>query len=170
MVPVHSVLKILDFSVLQMDFEVVTPKKEADRHINPTLYFDQYELDLDFSGLEHEYFQVTMSVEINCGASPLPGYRISAQVATIFHFGDISSITADEKRSMEGYSTVYMALNNLRGVIAGFTANAPFGKYMLPSVDLNDLIKKKRELKRSEVSIQPPKTPTKIIKKRKMKK
>jgi len=159
--------------VLQMNFEIVTPKKDADREVNPASYFRQYELDLDFSGLEHEFFQVTMLVEINCGANPLPGYRISAQVATIFQFGDTSTISPDEKRSMEGYSTVYMALNNLRGIIAGFTANAPFGRYMLPSVDLNDLIKKKRDLKRGEASApQVPKkqAPAKTIKKRKIKK
>lgn len=48
-------------------------------------------------------------------------------------------------QSVEGYSSVYMALNSLRTLVSGFTANAPFGRYILPSIDLNDLIRKKRE-------------------------
>lgn len=162
MKPVHSVLKIIDFSVLQMHFELIAPD-DLDEMLNPATYFGRYELDLDFSGSENEYFQITMSVDINNVANPLPGYKISAKVATLFQFGDTSSISADEKNSMEGFSTVYMALNNLRGIISAFTANAPFGRYTLPSIDLNDLIQKKRQL------IKGPSTGGKRLKKENLK-
>jgi len=152
MKPVPSVLKIVDFAIIRMDFEFVAGEN-VDGSVNPMDYFRDYELDLDFSGGEGKYFQVTMSVDINNGSKPLPGYKISATVATLFQFGDTSSISADERNSMEGFSTVYMALNNLRGIISGFTANAPYGRYTLPSIDLNDLIRRKEKLeKASEIA------------------
>jgi hypothetical protein len=143
MKPVASILKIVDFSIMQLHFDFVMSKDANDRK-NPITYFKDYEIDLDFSVHEDRYFQIIMAVEINNIEKPLPGYKLSAKVATLFQFGDTSSITPDQKKSIEGFSTVYIALNNLRGIISGFTANAPFGRYTLPSIDLNDLIMKKK--------------------------
>jgi len=151
MKPVPSVLKILDFAVTKMDFEFVT-SKAAGIKIKGFPDFDNYEIDLDFNVFKEDYLQVVMSVDINNIEKPLPGYRISARVATVFEFGDISALTADQKKSIEGFSTVYMALNNLRGIISGFTANAPFGRYTLPSIDLNDLIKRKQQTVKQEIT------------------
>jgi hypothetical protein len=166
MKPIHSVLKILDFSVLKMDFDFIAPRS-SEIHKGPTEYFEEYELDLDFVVFADNYFQVSMIVNINNVDNPLPGYKIVAKVATIFEFGDSLSITPDQRKSIEGFSTIYMALNNMRGIIAGFTANAPCGRYILPSIDLNDLIKKKKELANTDNSVvKKPKNENKIKEKK----
>src|SRR5882762_307954 len=104
MKPTHSVLKILDFSVLKMDFEFIAPKSN-ENYKNPSEYFADYELDLDFIVFEDDYFQVSMIVNINNVDNPLPGYKIAAKVATIFEFENSPSITPDQRKSIEGFST-----------------------------------------------------------------
>ncbi len=162
MKPVPSVLKILDFAVTKMDFEIIPPAGGKNKNALPS--FDDYELNLDFSVFVEEVLQIVMHVDINnadATEKTLPGYSLSATVTTLFKFRDTSSITPEQKKSIEDFSMVYMALNNLRGVISGFTANAPFGRYTLPSVDLNDLIKRKRE-ESSQVAPEKIKAKTKI--------
>jgi hypothetical protein len=150
MKPVRSELKIIDFAVLAMTFEFVA-MQPSQKPINPAIYFHDYELDLDFRIFKGKVIRVVMSVDVNKVKDPLPGYRISAKVATLFQFEDRTNLTAEQRQSIEGFSTIYMALNNLRGILSAFTANAPFGRYTLPSVDLNDLIHKKMELAREDV-------------------
>jgi preprotein translocase subunit SecB len=142
MKPIRSELKIIDFAVLSMNFEFVA-MQPSQKPINPAIYFHDYELDLDFRIFKEKVIRVIMSVDVNKVRDPLPGYKISAKVATLFQFEEKTNLTAEQRQSIEGFSTIYMALNNLRGILSAFTANAPFGRYTLPSVDLNDLIRKK---------------------------
>jgi preprotein translocase subunit SecB len=44
------------------------------------------------------------------------------------------------------FSAVSIALNSLRGFISSLTANAPFGRYILPSIDVNDLFRQKAKV------------------------
>ncbi len=67
-------------------------------------------------------------------------------MACIFEFNKDISITREAKNSIEGFSTIYIALNSLRGFISQFSASGPIGRYILPSIDLNNLINKKKEL------------------------
>jgi preprotein translocase subunit SecB len=43
------------------------------------------------------------------------------------------------------YSTVSIALNLLRGFIITLTSAGPCGKYILPSIDIDDLFRQKNE-------------------------
>ena len=85
-----------------------------------------------------------MRAKVNWDESKLPGYSINAEATCIFDFNKEFEITAEAKNSIEGFSTIYIALNTLRGFISQITANAPWGRYILPSIDLNDLIEKKK--------------------------
>jgi hypothetical protein len=161
MKPIHSPLKIFDFAVTRMDFQfhpTTTKSPPA---------FEEYEIDIDFKIFRDRVLQVVIDVDINTTSKPLPGYSISAEVTCLFEFDKASKISADEKRSIEGFSTIYMALNSLRGLISSFTANAPFGRYVLPSLDLNDLIQKKRESVQAARAKTPPGPPVKTESKKK---
>ena len=61
------------------------------------------------------------------------------------------SLSEENKKSLLQFSSVSIALSSLRGFITSLTANAPFGKYTLPSIDVNDLFnqKSKTRLKQS---------------------
>jgi preprotein translocase subunit SecB len=142
-----SPLHIIDFAVTQLDFNlVVSPNLDEDLR----RYFKQYAVDVDFGLSKDEFLRVFIKAEVNYSENKLPGYSLAAEAACIFEFDKGSNLPAAIKNNLEGFSTVYIALNSLRGLISNFTANAPFGRYILPSIDLNDLIEKKKQQLLSE--------------------
>lgn len=142
MIPIASPLNIIDFAVLEFQFKFVPPKAKPELDLKQ--YFDKYELDIDFTINTSDKIQVFIKAEINRGKKILPGYSILAEIACVFDFNNEIEITKEAKHSIEGFSTIYIALNSLRGFINQITATGPLGKYIFPSIDLNDLVKKKK--------------------------
>ena len=136
-----SPLKLLDFALTRMDFSLV-PSDNLEE--DPRLHFGAYEVDVDFNIYSDGVLRVLMKMEINAGENIRPGYSIKAESVCLFDFDNNSGVSEDAKRSMEGFSTIYIALNCLRGLISSFTANGAFGRYIPPSIDLNDLIETKQ--------------------------
>jgi len=142
MVPAASPLNIIDFALLNFDFTFVQPNDNKAIELRDN--FPKYELDIDFGINTTEIIQVIIKAEINRGKKRVAGYSILAEVACLFEFNKQISVSDDARNSIEGFSTIYIALNTLRGVISNMTTNAPLGKYLLPSIDLNDLISQKK--------------------------
>jgi hypothetical protein len=136
-----SPLSILDFGMTVLDFKTIPPEKSGD---DTPAYFHDYEIDIDFGIQVGKHIHVYIIAKVNYGEQTLPGYSFCAQAGCFFEFNEKTQLTASQKADLEGFSTIYIALNSLRGLISSFTANAPFGRYILPSIDLNDLIAKKR--------------------------
>jgi len=139
MKPSASVLNILDFAILRLEFEFIPDLN----NVNFKQTFDEYDLNIDFGLRISENIQVFMKGEINADKK-LPGYSIFIEVGCVFKLDENINITNEAKDSIQGYSTIYMALNVMRTYISQITANGPLGKYTLPSIDLNDLIEQKR--------------------------
>lgn len=148
MKPIASPLNVIDLAIINLEFNFIQPVDKADFDIRK--HFAEYDLDIDFGIHSNEIIQVFIKAEINRGVEKQPGYSIMAEAACLFEFNNEIEITAEAKNSIEGFSTIYIALNALRGFISQITSNAPMGRYILPSVDLNDLIaQKKRDLIKS---------------------
>jgi len=135
-----SPLNILDFAITKMDFNILPPKSGE---VDINSLFGSYEIDIDFGIHIEDHIQVYINAKINT-QEKLPGYSLFAEAGCFFKFNEGIKLSAEQKADLQGYSTIYIALNTLRGLISSFTANAPFGRYILPSIDLNDLIAKKR--------------------------
>ncbi len=137
-----SPLQIIDFALLNLEFNFIQP--ESEEQTNFQGYFDQYPLDIDFSIQGNDVIQVFIKANINRSDHKLPGYSIMAEAACVFEFNKEIEITEEIRNSIGGFSTIYIALNTLRGFISQTTAIAPAGRYILPSIDLNDLIQQKK--------------------------
>ncbi len=144
MKPIASPLNIIDFAIIKYEYSFVQPQKSTEDNL--IKYFKEYDLEIDFSIHGDELIQVIITAKVNKGKKVKPGYSIYAEVACIFEFDDTIKITEENKKNIEGFSTIYIALNSLRGLVSQFTASGPIGRYLLPSIDLNDLIKKKKAL------------------------
>lgn len=142
MKPISSPLNIVDFAVMNLEFNFIKPQSQTE--IDFRKYFNEYELEIDFGIHSNEIIQVFIKAEINRVEKKLPGYSILAEVACIFEFNKKIEITPEAKNNIEGFSTIYIALNILRGFISQITANGPIGRYILPSIDLNELIERKK--------------------------
>jgi hypothetical protein len=155
-----SPLSILDFGLTSMDFKTIAPVKSE---LDVNAYFHDYEIDIDFGIHIEKYINVYIVARVNYGEKKLPGYSFCAEAGCFFQFTETAGLSKAQKADLEGFSTIYIALNSLRGLISSFTANAPFGRYILPSIDLNDLIAKKRmnisdnnKIKTNETKIKKP--------------
>lgn len=156
MKPKLSPLQILDFAITELEFKLVLPSEQVDL----AQCFRDYELAIDFGLTKNDFLKVFIRAEINRDEK-LPGYSILAEATCIFRC-DADQLEESVQQQLEGFSTIYIALNSLRGLISSFTSNGPFGRYILPSIDLNDLIEKKkaeaRKKKRKAQAKRPVKT------------
>jgi preprotein translocase subunit SecB len=141
MKPKASPLNILNFAVIKFDYNYVPAKDITDFK----KVFNEYDLDIDFTINVEQVIHVAIKASVNKGKIILPGYSLSAEVACVFEFNKAIEISEQARNSIEGFSTIYIALNNLRGFISQLTASGPIGKYIFPSIDLNDLINQKKE-------------------------
>ncbi|MBL0065773.1 MAG: hypothetical protein IPP38_12340 [Bacteroidetes bacterium] len=140
MKPKLSPLVLLDFSILNSTFSFLPPKDGVDIKI----LFLAYPIDIDFAVInEKDILRVFVKTSINQGETKFDGYKIFAEGVAIFNLLNKEGLSKEDRSSLLQYSSVSIAINSLRAFIANLTANAPYGKFNLPSIDVNDLFKQK---------------------------
>src|SRR5436853_5590460 len=122
MKPIPSPLNVVDFAIMNLEFNFIKPHNQDE--IDFRKYFNEYELEIDFGIHSNKVIQVFIKAEINRVEKKLPGYSIMAEVACIFEFNEKIELPPETKNNIEGFSTIYIALNILRGFIGQVTANA----------------------------------------------
>ena len=140
MKPQLSPLILLDFAIINSSFKfIATPDNSDIRKL-----VSEYLIDIDFAIIqESESTRVFIKAAVNQGETEMPGYSIFAEGVAVFDISKTATLTEDDKKALLQYSAVSIALNSLRGFISSLTANAPFGRYTLPSIDVNSLFQQK---------------------------
>lgn len=143
MKPQLSPLMLLDFAIINSSFKFIAPPDNSDiRKIVP-----DYLIDIDFAIVqEPESTRVFIKTSVNQSETEFPGYSIFAEGVAVFDISKTATLTEDDRESLLQFSAVSIALNSLRGFISSLTANAPFGRYILPSIDVNDLFRQKAKV------------------------
>lgn len=162
MKPSNSPLQILDFALTKMDFNTILPSSTGRRDLDIPELFNDYPVDVDFFIESKKILAVRVIAKVNYGPKKLPGYSFYAEAGTFFYFDETIKLTKEQRGEIEGFSSIYIGLNVLRGLISSFTANAPFGRYILPSINLNELIATKQK----EMQVEDIKTKTKPVSKK----
>jgi len=81
---------------------------------------------------------------INQPDEPQPGYQILAEGISIFRLCNTQEIDNKTLKNLKNISALSIAINHLRNYITNMTIYGPFGKFILPAVDVNQVIKKKK--------------------------
>jgi len=154
----RSPLQIVDFAITELDFKLVE-LESSNPDLEIGILMNQYDINIDFDFYSGDLIRVAIRADINRADKRLPGYSLFAESVCLFAFDNSTQLTDEARNALEGFSTIYIALNSLRGLISNFTANAPFGRYIMPSIDLNDLIEKKKStlMDMNNVSSKAPK-------------
>lgn len=140
MKPKISPLILLDFAILNSSFKFIAPPDNTDIR----KLISEYLLDIDFAIIQDsDNTRVFIKAAINQNDNTLSGYSIFAEGVAIFNISQTANLTEEDKKSLLQFSAVSISLNSLRGFISSLTANAPFGRYILPSIDVNDLLQQK---------------------------
>lgn len=141
MIAKRSALDLKDFALLHQQYQFTPP---VDDEIDVRNTFDEYVVEIDFS-IAHsdgDTFQLFVGIAINKDCK-LPGYTIYCKGAGVFDFSKFPNLTEREKGDFLQLSGISICINQLRGIIASLTAHGPFGRYLLPAIDVNDLLKQK---------------------------
>ncbi|MCA6387342.1 MAG: protein-export chaperone SecB [Cytophagales bacterium] len=143
MKPQLSPLILIDFAIINSSFKFIAPSDNSDiRQL-----VSEYQIDIDFAIIpEQANTRVFIKASVNQQETEIPGYSIFAEGVAVFNLSDKVALTEEDKRALLQYSAVSIALNSLRGFISSLTANAPFGRYTLPSIDVNDLFQQKAKI------------------------
>ena len=135
-----SPLTLVDFVITNNIFKFIPPTEES----NIKEIAASYEIDIDFAILnDKENTRVFIKIGINNSGNVKPGYSIFAEGVGVFQLLKDANLSEEDKKSLLQYSAVSIAVNSLRGFISTLTANAPFGRYVLPSIDVNNLFHQK---------------------------
>ena len=137
-----SPLKLLTFEVLKSEYEFIVPEEDE---VIPEHLFSSYPINIEFAHLpirdSKELIQVFVEIKVN-RLKKIAGYSYSIKGMGVFSLNEknMDKKIAGNLRIM---SSLNIIINNLRNIIAQQTAFAPMGVYLLPPIDVQDLLNKK---------------------------
>lgn len=140
-----SPLVIIDYAVLNITFNAILCEEEEEKELD--IY--NYPIEIDFGLDEDENDIKTFFIKVwsNFDDNPDPGYSFSLETVTFFRIENKKDLNEQTISNLNTYSILSIAYSNLRGILNNISINGPFGAFILPSVDLQDLmIKKQKEV------------------------
>ncbi len=132
-----SDLEFLDFNITEMNLEIYQTNLFLDLNNMP--------IDLNYDILESEdekdFFLIKVDLSINKNKLKKNYLFIHLKAEGYFKLNDISK--KDEKKTIQYlyFTALPMLINSIRTYIMHITSFTSFGKYILPTIDLNELIK-----------------------------
>ncbi len=139
-----SPLKLLDFKLLESHYEFIVPE-EGDLDIKEL--FQSYSVDIEFglrNNEEEQEIQLFTMIQVNSGEEDsLPGYKIMVEGGGTFRIQDPEALEENLKINLTQFSTLNMMINNLRNIIYQITNLGPIGGYLLPPIDIAQLLRDK---------------------------
>lgn len=142
-----SPLILKNFLLLRQTIEFIPPTSKDT--VNVQELTDSYPIDIDFviQDMQKPLYQLFVKIEVNVSNQKLPGYSIFSEGAGVFEFDESIVNTDKEKGNFLYFSGIPICINSLRSIISNVTSHGPFGKYTLPSIDVNELLKDKGVIK-----------------------
>ena len=140
-----SPLILNNFFLLNLDYQFIQPSKES--KVNIPDVTDKYSIDIDFAfqQLDNNSDQLYTKIGVNDIEEPLFGYVLFIEGVCVFTFDNRIELTQQNKSSLLHFSGLNICINSLRNILATTTANGPFGRYTLPSIDVNLLLTDKHK-------------------------
>ncbi|MGQ1946046.1 hypothetical protein ACT3CD_02945 [Geofilum sp. OHC36d9] len=140
-----SPLILNNFFLLNLDYQFNQPSGKS--KINLLELADKYNLDIDFSfqKLDDETFQLFTKIGVNDIEKPSFGYILFIEGVCVFSFDKKVKLSEQDKSNLLHFSGLNICINSLRNILATTTSNGPFGRYILPSIDVNLLLDDKHK-------------------------
>ena len=139
-----SPLQLLDFKLLESHFEFLVPEESE---IDIKELFQSYSVDIDFgirNNEEAQEIQLFTMIQVNSGEEgSLPGYKIMVEGGGTFRIQNPDELEDNLKNNLTQFSTLNMMINNLRNIIYQITNLGPMGGYLLPPIDIMQLLRDK---------------------------
>ena len=143
---ITSNLELVNFVIIESNLSLIQPITNEFNHE----VFKHYDLEIDFSKSKEEQtpdkellFVVYVDISVNRTTNPQVGYQISTRAAAAFKITDLRALSNGEINNLENISALSITISSLRNYLSTLTAFGPFGKYILPTIKVGDLISEK---------------------------
>ncbi len=138
----RSPLQLLDFYLVQHQYDFIKPEEDEEIHVPD--HFENYEIDIDFGqeSIDDQRYSVSVKIEINNTDNPVSGYSIYIEGVGIFQLAE-NELSEEANHNLKTFSSVNIVINQLRNIITTQTSFGPLGKLILPPIDISDLFQKK---------------------------
>lgn len=139
-----SEIKLVSLQIIQSHFTYIPLKKKI-KYADVQHLMNDYEIDIDFSHQvnKENIIRVYTKIEINNAEEPLPGYQLFIEGLADFTFTETDELSTVQKNNLKTFSTVNILIGYLRNNLASMTVSSPLGQYLLPPININNLIAKK---------------------------
>lgn len=140
----NSPLQLVDIFLLNFDLKFNPLPSE----LNLKDLFSKYSIDMDFAFVnpdENNLFNVYTKVSINRDGETMPGYSIFAESLSIFTFQDLENLKEDKIGNFMSVSALPISINTLRTYISNITSQSILGRYILPTLDIDELFRQKNK-------------------------
>ena len=145
-----SPLELLDFEILQANMQFITPDKDE---VDLDELFSGYSIDVDFSlggnmesGLHRIQAVIIVNGQKSDSRNVCPGYSLVVEGGGTFRIAPGVDINEQERNNLVLFSTLNVVIGCLRNAMQQLTTQGPMGPYILPPIDIVDLIHQKQEL------------------------
>jgi preprotein translocase subunit SecB len=143
----QSPLKLKDFTVFRSHVDFVftdDPKLVHLYNLPVNIDFDVFQPEQNEKPIR--FVEMTLSVN---KTGKLPGYKIDCRVSGVFELEENEKIPNEIVHNLLGISTINLLISNLRGYLRNITSYGAYGPYLLPSLDINELLNTKLEKTKS---------------------
>lgn len=132
-----------NFLLLKQNVEFIPPPNNE--KVNVSEVFDSYSIDIDFAVQDapSSLYQIFTKIMINVDEQKQVGYSIFSEGVGIFEFDKNEKLSQEEIENFLYLSGIPICISSLRSIISNLTCHSPFGKFTLPSVDINSLLEDK---------------------------
>jgi preprotein translocase subunit SecB len=140
-----SELNIVSLLIFGCNFSAIPINSEIKMPI-----IDNIDLDIDFNILTNKSdksrFKIILSITGNNAQVKLPGYFFSIMSEGVFKIDGIDSMKKEQIDGFLKLSALPILINHIRSYLINISSYYPYGKYVLPAVDLTDLLNSKSKL------------------------
>jgi preprotein translocase subunit SecB len=143
----RKILQLEDFSLSRLHVDWHEPEGDAKVMVESFLDYDVARHRRD-----KKRFRVDLRVRIAPPVKgPKVGYEIDSEIVAIFSFPE--GVAEDQMQRLVRFNGCFILYGILRGEIASFTGSFPGGKFLLPTVDMEEVVRavEKRRAERGSI-------------------
>jgi len=104
-------------------------------------------IDLDFDILTNKKnsskVKIVLEFNSNISENPEPGYMFSTVAEAEYNIKGLGKMTEEKQNRYILFTALPLAIAMVRSHLYSVSSNFPYGHYLMPSIDLPDLFKKK---------------------------
>lgn len=137
-----SNLMLQQFSILKSSIDFI-PLKDLNKknNIDIPIYID-YNINI-IEENNKTLYRIIIEIKGNDEDNPVEGYKFEVVAGALFEFKE--DIEKPELDKYILYSALPMTLSMARGYLASMTSYGLYGKYLIPAIDVNSIIKNEED-------------------------